>query len=33
MGAALLGSVPVVLLFSAFVEQYVAGMTAGALKG
>ena len=33
MAAALLGSIPVVLLFSFFVEQYVAGLTAGALKG
>jgi multiple sugar transport system permease protein len=33
MGAALLGSIPVVLLFSFFVEQYVSGLTAGALKG
>ncbi|GAB4555205.1 MAG: carbohydrate ABC transporter permease [Anaerolineae bacterium] len=33
MAAALIGSIPVVLLFSFFVEQYVSGMTAGALKG
>jgi len=33
MAAALLGSLPVVLLFSFFVEQYVAGLTAGAMKG
>jgi multiple sugar transport system permease protein len=33
MAAALLGSIPVVLLFSFFVEQYVSGLTAGALKG
>jgi multiple sugar transport system permease protein len=33
MAAALIGSVPVVILFSFFVEQYVAGLTAGAVKG
>ncbi len=33
MAAALLGSLPVVVLFSFFVEQYVAGLTAGAMKG
>lgn len=33
MAAALLGSLPVVILFSFFVEQYVAGLTAGAMKG
>lgn len=33
MASALLGSIPVVILFSFFVEQYVAGLTAGALKG
>ncbi|MBX3086279.1 MAG: carbohydrate ABC transporter permease [Anaerolineae bacterium] len=33
MAAALLGSIPVVILFSFFVEQYVSGLTAGALKG
>ncbi len=33
MAAALLGSLPVVVLFSFFVEQYVAGLTAGATKG
>jgi multiple sugar transport system permease protein len=33
MAAALLGSIPVVLLFSFFVEQYVSGLTAGAMKG
>jgi len=33
MAAALLGSIPVVVLFSFFVEQYVSGLTAGAVKG
>lgn len=33
MAAALLGSIPVVILFSFFVEQYVSGLTAGAVKG
>lgn len=33
MAAALLGSIPVVILFSFFVENYVAGLTAGAMKG
>jgi multiple sugar transport system permease protein len=33
MGAALLGSVPVALIYSFFVEHYVAGLTAGAVKG
>jgi multiple sugar transport system permease protein len=33
MAAALLGSIPVVALFSFFVEQYVSGLTAGAVKG
>lgn len=33
MAAALVGSVPVALLYSFFVEQYVAGLTAGAVKG
>ena len=31
--AALLGSVPVALIYSFFVEQYAAGLTAGAVKG
>ena len=30
---ALLGSVPVALIYSFFVEYYVAGLTAGAVKG
>jgi multiple sugar transport system permease protein len=33
MAAALLGSVPVALLYSFFVDHFVAGMTAGAVKG
>jgi len=33
MGGALLGSVPVALIYSLFVEHYVAGLTAGAVKG
>jgi multiple sugar transport system permease protein len=33
MAAALLGSIPVVLLFSVFSESYVAGLTSGAIKG
>ncbi len=33
MAAALLGSIPVAILYSFFVEQYVAGLTAGAVKG
>jgi multiple sugar transport system permease protein len=33
MAAAFLGSVPVAILYSFFVDQYVAGLTAGAVKG
>jgi len=33
MAGALLGSVPVALVYSFFVEYYVAGLTAGAVKG
>ena len=33
MGGALLGSVPVALIYAFFVEHYVAGLTAGAMKG
>jgi multiple sugar transport system permease protein len=33
MAGALLGSVPVALIYSLFVEHYVAGLTAGAVKG
>jgi len=32
MAAALLGSIPVALIYSFFVEHYVAGLTAGAVK-
>jgi multiple sugar transport system permease protein len=33
MGAALLGSVPVALIYSFFMEYYVKGLVAGAVKG
>jgi multiple sugar transport system permease protein len=33
MAAALLGSVPIAILYSFFLEYYVKGMTAGAVKG
>jgi multiple sugar transport system permease protein len=33
MAAALLGSVPVAIIYSFFVEHYVAGLTSGAVKG
>lgn len=33
MARALLGSVPVALIYSVFVEQYATGLTAGAAKG
>jgi multiple sugar transport system permease protein len=33
MAGALLGSVPVALIYSFFVENYVGGLTAGAVKG
>lgn len=33
MGGALLGSVPVAIIYSFFVDNYVAGLTAGAVKG
>jgi multiple sugar transport system permease protein len=33
MAGALLGSVPVALIYSFFVDKYVAGLTAGAVKG
>jgi len=33
MASALLGSIPVAILYSFFVEQYVSGLTAGAVKG
>ncbi len=32
MAAALLGSIPVALIYSFFVNYYVAGLTAGAVK-
>jgi hypothetical protein len=32
MAAALLGSVPVAIIYSFFVEHYVAGLTAGSVK-
>jgi multiple sugar transport system permease protein len=32
MAGALLGSIPVALIYSFFVEQYVAGLTAGSVK-
>ena len=32
MAAALLGSIPVAIIYSFFVEHYVAGLTAGAVK-
>jgi multiple sugar transport system permease protein len=33
MAAAILGSVPVAFLYAFFLEYYVKGMTAGAVKG
>jgi len=33
MASALIGSIPVAILYSFFVEQYVSGLTAGAVKG
>ncbi len=33
MAGALMGSVPVALLYSFFVDQFVSGLTAGAVKG
>jgi multiple sugar transport system permease protein len=33
MAGALLGSIPVALIYSFFVEHYVAGLTAGSVKG
>ena len=32
MAAALLGSIPVALIYSFFVEYYVSGLTSGAVK-
>jgi multiple sugar transport system permease protein len=33
MAAALLWSIPVAVIYSFFVENYVSGLTAGAVKG
>ena len=33
MAGALLGSIPIALLYSFFVDHYAAGLTAGAVKG
>ena len=33
MAGALAGSIPVALIYSFFVDQYAAGLTAGAVKG
>src|SRR5206468_12133918 len=33
MAAALLGSIPVAIIYAFFVEYYVAGLTAGSVKG
>ena len=33
VAAALLGSIPVAIIYSFFVEHYVAGLTAGGVKG
>jgi multiple sugar transport system permease protein len=33
MAAAMLGSVPVAIAYMFFVDQYVSGLTAGAVKG
>ena len=33
MAAALLGSIPVAIIYSFFVEHSVAGLTAGSVKG
>ena len=33
MASALAGSIPVALVYSFFVDQYAAGLTAGAVKG
>ena len=32
MAAALLGSIPVAIIYSFFVEHYVAGLTSGSVK-
>jgi multiple sugar transport system permease protein len=33
MSSAVLGSVPVAIIYSFFVDHYVSGLTAGAVKG
>ena len=33
MAAALLGSIPVAIIYSFFVEHYVSGLTSGSVKG
>ncbi|MHB1160331.1 MAG: carbohydrate ABC transporter permease, partial [Chloroflexota bacterium] len=33
MASAVLGSLPVAFIYSFFVDQYVSGLTAGAVKG
>ncbi len=33
MAGALLGSIPVALIYSFFVDQYVAGLTSGSVRG
>jgi multiple sugar transport system permease protein len=33
MGGALLGSIPVVIIYSFLMDYYLAGLTAGAVKG
>ena len=33
MASALLGSVPIAVIYTFFVEHYVSGLTAGAVKG
>jgi multiple sugar transport system permease protein len=33
MAGALLGSIPVAIIYSFFVEHYVSGLTSGSVKG
>lgn len=33
MASALLGSVPIAVIYTFFVDHYVSGLTAGAVKG
>ncbi|HLH74835.1 MAG TPA: carbohydrate ABC transporter permease, partial [Chloroflexota bacterium] len=33
MAGALLGSIPIAIIYSFFVEHYATGLTAGAIKG